>query len=140
MSVYVHCQLSKQTVTETLIEERIPFRIVFRKSINKKSEGPRRKLQDSIEKYERCWSSHCGSVVTDLARIHEDAGSIPGLAQWIKDLAFWQLQWRLQMWLGCCVAMAVVQAGSCGFDSTPSLRTSICRGCSPKIKIKKRGI
>ena len=37
------------------------------------------------------------------------------------------------------VAAAVVQAGSCSSDSTPSLRTSICCGCSPKKwKEKKR--
>ena len=29
-------------------------------------------------------SSHCGSAVTSLISIHEDAGSIPGLAQWVK--------------------------------------------------------
>ena len=31
-------------------------------------------------------SSHCGSVVTNPTRIEEDKGSIPGLAQWVKDL------------------------------------------------------
>ena len=32
-------------------------------------------------------SSHCGSVVTILTSIHEVVGSIPGLTQWVKDLA-----------------------------------------------------
>ena len=30
-------------------------------------------------------SFHCGSAVMNPTRIHEDAGSIPGLAQWLKD-------------------------------------------------------
>ena len=33
------------------------------------------------------WSSQCGPVETNPTRKPEVAGSIPGLAQWVKDLA-----------------------------------------------------
>ena len=43
-----------------------------------------------------------------------------------------------QAWLGSHVGGAVVQASSCSPSSTPSLGNSICCGCSPKMKTKKR--
>ena len=30
-------------------------------------------------------SSHCGTVEMNPTSIHEDVGSIPGLAQWVGD-------------------------------------------------------
>ena len=51
------------------------------------------------------------------------------------------LRCRSQTWLGSgiAVAVAVVQAGSCSSDQTPSLGTSICCGCGPKkTKDKKK--
>ena len=42
------------------------------------------------------WSSHCGSVETNLTSIREDTGLIPGLAQWVKD--------PMLLWLWCRLA------------------------------------
>ena len=43
-----------------------------------------------------------------------------------------ELWYRSQIRLGSGVSVAVVQAGSCSSDSTPSLGTSICHRCSTK--------
>ena len=49
-------------------------------------------------------SSHCGAVEINPTRNHEVAGSIPGLAQWVKDLT---LLWcRSQTRLGSGVVVS----------------------------------
>ena len=69
--------------------------------------------------------------VKDPTSIREDADLIPGLAQWVQDLALAELRCRSRMQLRSGVALAVVGTGSYSWDSTPSLGTLICHRCIP---------
>ena len=83
-------------------------------------------------------SSHHGSAITNLTHTHED--SIQSLAL-LSGLSIWrcrELSRRLQMQLGSRVAVTVEYASICSSDLAPSLGISICHGCGPKRKKKKR--
>ena len=80
------------------------------------------------------WLCELRTLLVSLRIQVQSQASLSGLRIW-RCL---KLQRGSQMRLGSCVAVAVVQAGSCSSDSTPSLGTSICHQCGPRKKNKTK--
>ena len=83
-------------------------------------------------------SSCCGTVETNPISTHEDMGSIPGLLSGLRIWHCHELWCRSQVPLRSHVALAVVQVGSCSFDSTPSPELPYATQLALKSKNKKK--
>ena len=90
--------------------------------------------------------------------VFKSASGVPVVAQqkwiWLVSMRMWvqslaslsglksrhchELWCRFQMWLGSCVAVAMVQATAVATINPPSLETSICHRCGPENTKKKK--
>ena len=83
-------------------------------------------------------SSLCGSAVRNLTSIHEDAGLIPGLVQWVKDLGIAMScgvghrfgSDSVLLWLWC-------RPASCSSDSALAWKFPYAASAALKITTKK---
>ena len=91
----------------------------------------------SLSKYSRVGVPFMAQWLTNLTSIHEEAGQIPGLTQW--GLSIWCCH---ELWcrsLGSCIAAlpAVVQAGSCSSNLTPTPAWELPYATSAALKSQK---
>ena len=76
--------------------------------------------------------------LTNPTRNHEVAGRSLALLSGLRIWRCHERRCRSQTRLGSLVAVAVAYAGSYSSDSTPSLGTPMCCGCSPAKDKKKK--
>ena len=78
---------------------------------------PMRK-QNIILKKMKTRSFHCGSSIMNLTSIHEDSGSVLGLAQWVKDLALLGVVVQVAdvPWIPSCCGCGIGQQLQLQFD------------------------
>ena len=69
----------------TLCPELTDFNMTLWLLNGKQTMGAGMEAKRPLRNFYIVWSSRHGSVETNLTSIREDAGSIPGLAQWVKD-------------------------------------------------------
>ena len=86
-------------------------------------------------------------MLVGVPTVAQQVKNLLSMRMWVQSLALvsglrirpcHKLRCRSQMQLRSRVVVAVVQAGSCSYDSTPSLGTSMCCRCNPRKK-KQRG-
>ena len=82
-------------------------------------------------------SSLHGSAEVNLTSIHKDAGSIPALAQWVRERCC-ELWCRSQMQLRCGIAVAVAQASCYIFIQHLAWEPPYAAGAALKTKKKKK--
>ena len=83
------------------------------------------------------WVPTVVQQVKNMTSIHEDSGSIPGLAQYVRICHCYKLRHRSQMQLMQC-AMAVVQAGSSAPFWPLVWEPPYAMGAGLKIRKKKK--
>ena len=84
-------QLMPDSCRERLVKSSL-CRQVFLQSRNDQCRSGEGRQYSPGQMLQIARSSRHGSAETNLTSIHEDTGSIPGLDQWVKDLA---LQWAV---------------------------------------------